>query len=75
MTNHPNRNWKRRWTVDFDSLTATHETGVCVIVTDDPANPLKFNIENLDALKGTAWERDPGRLVTEALRLFIEATP
>lgn len=24
---HPNRNWHRRWTVDFEQQTATHEEG------------------------------------------------
>ena len=24
---HPNRNWHRRWTVDFEQQTATHEDG------------------------------------------------
>ncbi len=24
---HQNRNWQRRWTVDFETQTATHEAG------------------------------------------------
>ena len=24
---HPNRNWQRRWSVDFETQTATHEDG------------------------------------------------
>lgn len=24
---HPNRNWQRRWKVDFDTQTVTHEDG------------------------------------------------
>lgn len=27
MTNHPNRNWRARWTVDLASATATHRDG------------------------------------------------
>lgn len=27
MANHPRRNWRRRWSVDLDRLTATHDTG------------------------------------------------
>jgi hypothetical protein len=28
--NHPNRNWQRRWTVDFSACTATHDSGLVV---------------------------------------------
>ena len=35
ITNHPNRGWRRRWTVHLDSLVAVHETGVTVRVLDD----------------------------------------
>lgn len=27
MTNHPNRNWRSRWTVDLSSHTVTHRDG------------------------------------------------
>jgi hypothetical protein len=27
MTNHPNRNWRRRWKVDLAGCTATHQDG------------------------------------------------
>lgn len=27
MTNHPNRGWRSRWSVDLDSATATHRDG------------------------------------------------
>lgn len=27
MTNHPNRGWHARWSVDLDSATATHRDG------------------------------------------------
>lgn len=27
MTNHPNRNWRSRWTVDLEAATATHHDG------------------------------------------------
>lgn len=73
MTNHPNREWRRRWTVHQDRLAAVHETGVTVRVLDDPAKPsIQFVLENVDAVKGTIWEHDVGRLVTEAIRLFTE---
>ena len=30
MTNHPNRNWRKKWSVDADQLTATHTLGLVV---------------------------------------------
>lgn len=30
LTNHPNRNWRRRWTVDAAAMTATHDSGLIV---------------------------------------------
>lgn len=27
MTNHPNRGWRSRWSVDLNSSTATHRDG------------------------------------------------
>lgn len=27
MKNHPNRNWRRRWTIDLAAATATHADG------------------------------------------------
>lgn len=28
MTNHPNRNWRSRWTIDLETSTATHRDGL-----------------------------------------------
>lgn len=30
MTNHPNRNWRRRWVIDLAAMTATHDSGLVV---------------------------------------------
>lgn len=27
MANHPNRNWRKRWTVDLERCRATHQDG------------------------------------------------
>ena len=36
MTNHPNRNWRKRWTVDLSTCSATHApTGVIINYTRD----------------------------------------
>lgn len=30
MANHPNRNWRRRWSVDLDANEARHTSGLTV---------------------------------------------
>lgn len=30
MSNHPNRNWRRRWVIDLAAMTATHDSGLVV---------------------------------------------
>lgn len=30
MPNHPNRNWRKKWSVDVDQLTTTHTLGLVV---------------------------------------------
>lgn len=75
LANHPNRGWRRRWTIHVDSLVAVHETGVTVRALDDTPWPtIQFTLENVGAVKGSAWEHAAGRLVTEALKLFREAS-
>lgn len=33
MSNHPNRNWARRWQINVAARTATHENGLVVRFT------------------------------------------
>jgi len=33
MANHPNRNWRSKWTVDPSACTATHQSGIVVQYT------------------------------------------
>lgn len=33
MTNHPNRNWRKRWKVDADQRIVTHITGFAMQYT------------------------------------------
>lgn len=37
VTNHPNRNWRRRWVIDLAAMTATHDSGLVIQfrATDD----------------------------------------
>jgi hypothetical protein len=43
MTNHPNRNWRRRWSIDRDAATATHNNGLVVrLVTEAQYGDMPF---------------------------------
>lgn len=35
MTNHPNRNWRSKWTVDLSACRATHSSGLIVEYVQD----------------------------------------
>lgn len=75
---HPNRNWKRRWTLDEAGTTARHETGLVVnwnghdAVLDNASS--KVAGESIAAEDGT--DRHVGarvyRLIAEATQLFIK---
>lgn len=72
MTNHPNRGWRKRWTVERVSRTAVHASGVTVRFAPSDSRPDthdQINVENLDRLQPGA---DIGRLVEEACRLWLE---
>ena len=36
MSNHPNRNWRNRWTVDPVQRTASHQSGIIVQFDPEP---------------------------------------
>jgi len=38
MSNHPNRNWRRRWTIDLTARTATHTDGWVFVFADPDAD-------------------------------------
>ena len=36
MTNHPNRNWRKKWQVDLSTCRAIHSTGLIVEFKQSP---------------------------------------
>ena len=75
MTNHPNRNWRKRWTVDLEASTATHDAGLVVQFHPAPGEPGAHDgevIAGLDALQGLSPQQ-AARLMCEAGDIYTEA--
>jgi hypothetical protein len=75
MANHPNRNWKRRWTVDENAGTAVHESGFSARFYRFPSGDWHVETENgpqTAAVLGEAQVRVE-RLKWEATELFQRA--
>ena len=75
MTNHPNRNWRKRWTVDLEASTATHEIGLVVQFHPVPGEPGAHDgevIAGLDAVQGLSAQQ-AARLMCEAGDIYAEA--
>ncbi|MCL2076658.1 MAG: hypothetical protein FWH15_09555 [Betaproteobacteria bacterium] len=53
MVNHPNRGWRKRWTVDLESCTATHRDGWI----------FRFTLDEED---GAAWD---GKCISQPVPL------
>jgi hypothetical protein len=76
MSNHPNRNWRRRWTVDLEAGTATHNTGLVVRFTPVPGEPGAYDgevIAGLDAVHGLSPQQ-AARMMREAGDIYAEST-
>lgn len=73
---HPNRNWRKQWTVD--GLRAVHASGVTVELVRHPDGSADVQTVDgtLPALVGTspedvlAYRRHVGRLIEEAVVLL-----
>lgn len=68
MVNHPNRNWRNRWTVDLTARTVTHK-------------PTGFRMSFKKSMKDNQWHSKPQNLnaldsynFTEQLQILDEAT-
>lgn len=74
MTNHPNRNWRRRWIVDLEAATATHADGwVFRFAPADEAGAFDGKcIGQPQPLTREHLERAP-RIAREAGEIYIEA--
>jgi hypothetical protein len=75
MSNHPNRGWRRRWTVDLETSTIAHQNGLVVRfapVEDEPGvydGEVIAGMESLIGMDGQAL----ARLMREAGDIFVEA--
>ena len=78
MSNHPNRNWKRRWTVDEGTMEARHECGLIVQVVAHDAGGWDVHSPNgadIVAALAAGGEARPAdrlkRLTDESVKLFV----
>lgn len=79
---HPNRNWRKAWTVDPSTLTATHESGMSFVgklidggidvEVDQATMPVMSGMTSDDIIElGRVFGRraeEGGRLLLEALK-------
>jgi len=79
-TNHPNRNWKRRWQVDCDAGTAAHESGLNARFHRLASGDWRVNVDNgpetIAALLASGEPKPQARverLIWEAHELFRRA--
>lgn len=75
MSNHQNRNWRSRWTVDLEAATTTHQAGLVVRfapVEDDPGAYDGEVIAGMEALAGLDGQA-LARLMREAGDIYAEA--
>ena len=74
MSNHPNRNWRRRWRFDTAALVARHESGLVVQFTD-AGGALDGRIDG-PVPESLGWREDPqllARLLRQAGEGMMEA--
>jgi hypothetical protein len=63
MTNHPNRNWRRRWQFDTASLTAKHESGLTIQFKEADDTPGALDGEVLGGIpESLDWRSNPNIL-------------
>ncbi len=69
LVNHPNRNWRRRWTVDVPAREARHENGLVVRFTRDSQGWLGDAVAGVD----TVNPLDAATLMRQAGEVFEKA--
>lgn len=69
MANHPNRNWRRKWTVDLDAKEARHECGLVVRFRQDSQGWLGDAVAGVDKVH----PMDAARRMREAGEMFNRA--
>lgn len=75
MTNHPNRNWRSRWSVDLEAATATHRDGWVFKFAPDEDDPSAFDGECVGqpAPLTPEYIKQSARIAREAGDIYIEA--
>lgn len=68
-------NWHKRWTVDLDACTATHDSGLVVqVVRAEDDDAMDYLADNLDAWQAEMLKTMPiSNLIPHAQRLLKEA--
>jgi hypothetical protein len=74
MANHPNRNWKRRWTVDESAGTAVHESGLSARFHRFPSGDWHVETENGPQTVAALVEAGDAQAQVRVERLIWEAT-
>jgi len=75
MTNHPNRGWRSRWTIDLESATATHRDGWVFKFSSVDDEPGAFDGECIGQPTPLKSEHisQASRVAREAGDIYIEA--
>ena len=68
MSNHPNRNWRKRWNFDASTLIATHESGLVVVFSEaqDCEGALDGKIQG-EIPESLNWRSDP-KIISSLMR-------
>ena len=75
MSNHPNRGWRSRWTVDLDAATATHVDGWVFKFSPADDEPGAFDGECIGHPEklDTGHVKNAARIARESGEIFMEA--
>lgn len=75
MSNHPNRGWRSRWSVDLESATATHRDGWIFKFSIVDGSPGFYDGECVGQPSPLTPDRMIGaaRIAREAGDIYIEA--
>ena len=74
MANHPNRNWKRRWTVDHGTGIALHDSGLTARLHRLPSGDWHVEPENGPQTVAAIIEAGEPRAQQHVERWIWEAT-
>lgn len=69
IANHPNRGWRKRWTIDLVGRTATHQNGFAVVFRQDTQGWIHERVLN----ERVVSQLDHARLIEQATELFTRA--